>query len=791
MSQPPPPPPPHGENPRTTAGGSGLPPGKYDVFIIPEHSAGAGFLYLPSLKPQWNSFIAGVVSTLAVVIMSHLASPMVLGLISSPDRMWSFLWVTAVGCVGIAAFLLGRHQTEPAGSQNKNGGGQGGYQKPGGGGYGGSSSWYTPPPQNGPPPNQAPPPPPPHQETPRSDGGHYQSWQEQPRQQPQPEPQPRPQPQPQPQAAPPPPPPPQPEPQPQAPPPPQSQPPPQAEPQPNPEPKPEPQREVPKEAPQPQPKPAPEPKQEPKPAPPPQPTPKAEAPKGAWEKAREEMRRREEERKAKEAETKKKEETARRLRELREREARERERREREARERELKEKLRQEQEARERERLEREVREKIEKELREKAEKEAKEREAREREAREHEAKLQEEARKKEEERLKAEKERQAARERERKEREERLARLRREQEEREKEKQREKEKNERKGTTYAYSSVGEKTSMWPNGKPPSVAPSQAASVPPPPKPTPSQAPPSPTKPAPSPTKPAPSPTKSTASATGTEDTYSYRPYDKPKKPPARKKSVSDFSESSWAPSQSTARTTPPPSTRGPYTTNDPQKIIIKAVYGYLNQFSKTPASQLISGIGPVTDGLILRITSAGLFVDDDVRGVAQREWDIKAWTLKLVEVWCPVHAASGQAANTPGSVPTNHPFFKTMPQSARRQAERGATKTMLGEEAVAWIDEFGRTCSGNCRHKTGSAATSNVSGEGEGKGKGLHLLRATIRDQEGKRYLFVVGEEEAWKIAGGLAALRGSSQVRALGVAGLSGLESKSLLDTLGWGN
>jgi hypothetical protein len=397
---------------------------------------------------------------------------------------------------------------------------------------------------------------------------------------------------------------------------------------------------------------------------------------------------------------------------------------------------------------------------------------------------------------------EREREREREERERE-------REREEREREREREeKERNERKGTTYAYSSVGEKTSMWPNGKPPSVAPSQAASTPPPSKPTPSQAPPSPTKPAPSPTKPAPSatrptpsatkpappppkpapsPTKSTASATGTEDTYSYRPYDKPKKTPARKTSVSDFSEASWAPSASTARTTPPPSTRGPYTTSDPQKIIIKAVYGYLNQFSKTPASQLISGINPVTDGLILRVTSAGLFVDDDVRGVAQREWDVKAWTLKLVEIWCPVHAVSAQAANTPGSAPTNHPFFKTMPQGGRRAAERGATKTMLGEEAVGYIDEFGRVCDGNCKQAgRGSTVSSGSSTE---KGKGLHLLRATIRDQEGKRYLFVIDESEAWKIAGGLAALRGSSQVRALGVAGFSGLESKTLLDTLGW--
>src|SRR6202044_1140189 len=70
---------------------------------------------------------------------------------------------------------------------------------------------------------------------------------------------------------------------------------------------------------------------------------------------------------------------------------------------------------------------------------------------------------------------------------------------------------------------------------------------------------------------------------------------------------------------------------------------IVIKAVYAFNNAFMKTPSSQLVSGVGSVTDGLILRITTEGLFIDDDVRGVPQREWDVKAWTMKLVEVWCP----------------------------------------------------------------------------------------------------------------------------------------------------
>jgi hypothetical protein len=121
--------------------------------------------------------------------------------------------------------------------------------------------------------------------------------------------------------------------------------------------------------------------------------------------------------------------------------------------------------------------------------------------------------------------------------------------------------------------------------------------------------------------------------------DATSYRPYDQPKRASKVPSQSSVYSESSYAPSQSTARTTPPPSVRGPYSTADPDKIVIKAVYLFNDLFPK-PVAQLVSGTGNVTDGLILRITTEGLFIDDDVRSVPQREWDIKAWTMKLVEV-------------------------------------------------------------------------------------------------------------------------------------------------------
>ena len=76
--------------------------------------------------------------------------------------------------------------------------------------------------------------------------------------------------------------------------------------------------------------------------------------------------------------------------------------------------------------------------------------------------------------------------------------------------------------------------------------------------------------------------------------------------------------------------------------------KIVIKAVYLFNDLFPK-PVAQLVAGVGKVTDGLILNIRTEGLFIDDDVRSIPQREWDVKAWTLKTIEVgrfaWLKYH--------------------------------------------------------------------------------------------------------------------------------------------------
>lgn len=199
-----------------------------------------------------------------------------------------------------------------------------------------------------------------------------------------------------------------------------------------------------------------------------------------------------------------------------------------------------------------------------------------------------------------------------------------------------------------------------------------------------------------------------------GTETTYSYRPYEKAKSAAftSSASSISGLSESSYAQSVSTARTTPPPSMRGPYTTTDPNKIQIRAVYLFSDSSPTKPLSQLVANEGPVTDGLILHIKTEGLFIDDDVREVPQREWDVKAWTLKVVE--------------------------------------DGVTKA---------------------------------------QGGALHVLRATTRDTENKRYTFVLDETEAWKVAVGLQRLKAGSQVRALDLRGMKEAEVRRVLGGLGW--
>ena len=266
-------------------------------------------------------------------------------------------------------------------------------------------------------------------------------------------------------------------------------------------------------------------------------------------------------------------------------------------------------------------------------------------------------------------------------------------------------------------------------------------------------------------------------------EDIHSFRPYDKPRRTTHMSSHSSVYSES-YAPSQSTARTTPPPSHRGPYTTKDPDKIVVKAVYLFNEMFPK-PVAQLVSGMGSVTDGLILRITTEGLFIDDDIRAVPQREWDVKAWTMKLVEVWCPQLVAKTNNPSTPKTLKKD-PIQRFVSGSAEPDK---ASAQLSSDELDLILEHLLRYCKSSCGLSFSLSSNRSASALQTGERGGLHVLRASVRDTEGKKYVFILGEEESWKVAVGLQRLRRGTQVRALGVSSLQAAETTRLLTSLGW--
>ncbi|EKV08265.1 hypothetical protein Pdw03_4474 [Penicillium digitatum] len=720
----PPPPPPHGENPHTTEGeyrkSSDLPDGNYDIFIVPPHSAGSGFLYLPSLQCNRNSFLAGVASTLLTCFVWSYISPILKTwyLVTITSDSSTGMAVLAIG-VGVAGWLLGYIQSTSLGYRKSNSSARGG--RFGFGGFGGGSGGPGGSRNAGPNTSQ------------RSSGAKYSSQgeghqrqqggnfgEEQPygnqysgNQQ-------------------------------------GSGPPPHYNHN---------ERE------------------------------KEEAEKRANEERAKEERAKEKrakEKRAKEERAKEeraKEERAKeeRAKEERAKEERAKERAKEEAERERIKEETRRKEELRrkmeefkrkrdaenkekerkrEREAMEKELqerREQLEKEMaiaRAAAEKEARDRLEKEAaEARERQAKAEAEAKAKIE-KLEAEAKERAAKEAAEKEAAAKAA--------------------AQKEAMARFAALKEAASKKYAEKKAQDAMKEAAAKSPPPKPASTGNMPR----TPSPKKSAP---YSTAKTANEDDTYSYRPYDRPRRPYAVGTSVS--SESSYAPSHSTARTTPPPSHRSTtYSTKDPDKIVIQGVYAFNNASMKTPVAQLVSGQGMITDGLVLRITTEGLFIDDDLRGIGQREWDVKAWTLKLVEVWCPQVNASSSAKNA----------------ASNSFSFRRGNNVPTNEESEAFLGNLLKVCKSTCRLASPSAQfarSATASHDGgpvhppQGEFHSLHVLRASVRDQEGKKYVFVLQDSEAWKVAIGLQRLRAGALVRALGVCALPVPECKTMLTALGY--
>ncbi|RAH73532.1 uncharacterized protein BO66DRAFT_389128 [Aspergillus aculeatinus CBS 121060] len=128
----------------------------------------------------------------------------------------------------------------------------------------------------------------------------------------------------------------------------------------------------------------------------------------------------------------------------------------------------------------------------------------------------------------------------------------------------------------------------------------------------------------------------------------------------------------------------------------------------------------------------------------------------------MKLVEVWCPRYAA--QHPHPPRGPPPG-PFTKR-------------TNEPTAEESDAYLANLLKVCKNTCRLATPAKP-----------GGGLHVLRASVRDQEGKRYVFVLQETEGWKVAIGLQRLRRGTLSRALGVSGLAANETRTVLAGLGY--
>ncbi|OQE30479.1 hypothetical protein PENFLA_c003G11038 [Penicillium flavigenum] len=737
---PPPPPPPHGENPHTTQGeyrkSSDLPDGNYDIFIVPPHSAGSGFLYLPSLQCNRNSFLAGVASTLIACFVWSYISPIVKAwyLATVASGSGTGMAVLAIG-VGVAGWVFGSIQSTSSGDNKGNGGARGG--RFGFGGSGGGSGGPGGPggPRNaGPNTNQY------------SSGANYGgNGAGQQRQQggnfgggqphgnqysgnqhgsgtP-----------------------------------------------PNSDNNKREKEEAEKRA-----------KEE-----------RAKEERAREQRAKEERAREERAREERAREERVREERAKQER-AREERAREERIKEEQAREERAKERAKEEAErerAREETRRKEELRRKME-EFKRKRDAEAKEKEKkREREAMEKE--LQERRQQLEKEmaaaRAAAEKEarerleREAAEARERQAKAEAEAKAKLEKLEAEAKEKAAKEAAEKEAAAKAaaqkeamakFAALKEAASKKYAEKKAQDAKKEAAAKSPPPKPASTSNVPR----TPSPKKPAP---YSTAKTANEDDAYSFRPYDRPRRPYA---AGSVYSESSYTPSNSTARTTPPPSHRSTYSTKDPDKIVIQGVYAFNNAFMKTPVAQLVSGQGMITDGLVLRITTEGLFIDDDLRGIGQREWDVKAWTLKLAEVWCPQVNATSSAKTA-----SSNPF------SFRR-----GNNVPTNEESEAFLGNLLKVCKNTCRLASPSACfarSATASHDGgpvhppQAEFRGLHILRASVRDQEGKKYVFVLQDTEAWKVAIGLQRLRGGALVRALGVSALPVPECKTMLSALGY--
>lgn len=61
------------------------------------------------------------------------------------------------------------------------------------------------------------------------------------------------------------------------------------------------------------------------------------------------------------------------------------------------------------------------------------------------------------------------------------------------------------------------------------------------------------------------------------------------------------------------------------------------------------------------------------------------------------------------------------------------------------------------------------------------------IHILRASIRDRNNQKYVFILDSSESWKLAKGLQRLRKGSQVRSLQNANMGPGEVNRVLSVI----
>jgi len=194
---------------------------------------------------------------------------------------------------------------------------------------------------------------------------------------------------------------------------------------------------------------------------------------------------------------------------------------------------------------------------------------------------------------------------------------------------------------------------------------------------------------------------------------------------------------------------TTITPSGRKIYISLHPDKASLRAVAA----FHKAVAiAKLRPNYAGLSEGLILRISHDGLFIDDDVRGVHQKEWDIKVSMLKSVEIYCPNFTS------------TPLPPLDRKKSRLRRTNSRDSILTSASnhedDASELFLDELICSCLSVCQCAGPQPKQQNLTAPAQKQPLITHVLRAELRN--GRKFVFLIEGDEGWKLGVGMQRMR-----------------------------